>query len=456
MATQQIVNKMIDIPKILKEDESINSYQYRYHTPQSQNINDKTCIIIEVNTDNSYNRIGDSFLIIEGQLRKNNATHDAYVNGDEITLVNNAMMYLFNEISYSINDVEIERIKNPGQVTSMLGYLKYPDDFSTSSGLRICWSKDSSKHANSQKYAASPAVQANAAINAGHFTPEENPEYNHGFAVRKSFLMSSIPKGNFEFSIPFSHMFGFSEFRDVIWGAKHTLKLTPDSDKLAIYRRNGVGDGEIYFRKIAWSIPYVKPNPINETNLLNFFKDHSHICPFRVRTTFTKSVPEGFAPLQWELSVAGGGKKPRWVIVGFQTNRNTTQEQNPALFDNLSIADYSLELNSDKYPFSDNDVNFTINKYSKLYNSFNNFKNEYYGYDDLVGGNQVNFSAFRDLFPIIVFDVRHQDENTKNKVISMSLTFKFHNDVPPNTMGYACVISDKLVEITPEGRVIST
>src|SRR5687768_5065777 len=139
MATQQVVNKMIDIPKLLKEDESINSYQYRYHTPQNQNINDKTNIIIEVNTDNSYNRIGDSFLIIEGQLRKNNATHDAYINGDEITLVNNAMMYLFNEISYSINDVEIERIKNPGQITSMLGYLKYPDDFSTSSGLRICW-----------------------------------------------------------------------------------------------------------------------------------------------------------------------------------------------------------------------------------------------------------------------------------------------------------------------------
>ena len=44
---------------------------------------------------------------------------------------------------------------------------------------------------------------------------------------------------------------------------------------------------------------------------------------------------------------------------------------------------------------------------------FNNFKEEYYGFNSLVGGTQVNFAAFKSLFPIIVFDVRKQKERLK-------------------------------------------
>src|SRR5206468_6697590 len=139
--------------------------------------------------------------------RKSDANHGVYDDADEISLVNNAMMFLFKEITYSIADVEIERIKDPGQITSILGYAKYPDDFSTSSGLSMCWSKDTSKTANSSKYRTSQAAPA------ANYTPEENPDYNQGFARRKSFLMSSDPKGHFEVIIPFSHTFGFSAYK---------------------------------------------------------------------------------------------------------------------------------------------------------------------------------------------------------------------------------------------------
>src|ERR1700759_905703 len=260
MSTVNIINNSLNILEPTTEDNSIISYQYRDHTSQNQNINDRSDIVIEVNSTNSYIKPSDSILIIEGQLRKGNDNHDAYNAADEVTLVNNAMMYLFKEISYSINDVEMERVKNPGQTTSMLGYLKYPDDFSTSSGLKMCWSKDTTNHANSAEYVPSVAAPA-----AG-YTPRKNSEYNQGFATRKSFLMSSIPRGNFEFAIPFSHMFGFSEHDKVIWGLKHTLKLTLYSnDNLAIHKRNGVDEGEVYLRKVSWSIPYVKIEPVTQT-----------------------------------------------------------------------------------------------------------------------------------------------------------------------------------------------
>ena len=43
-------------------------------------------------------------------------------------------MYLFKCIRYDLAEKEIESVQNPGQATTMLGLLKYPDDFSKSLG----------------------------------------------------------------------------------------------------------------------------------------------------------------------------------------------------------------------------------------------------------------------------------------------------------------------------------
>jgi hypothetical protein len=243
----------------------------------------------------------------------------------------------------------------------------------------------------------------------------------------------------------------------VIWGLKHTLKLTPFSnDNLAIYRRNGVDNGEVHFTRIVWSVPIIRIEPSIKTEVDSLIVNNQIIpSTFRARTTFTKSVPEGDAPFQWSLSVPGGTDKPRWVFVGFQTDKCRTQEQNPALFDHMSTSNYFIELNGVKYPTFDIITNFVTNKYSKSYDAFNRFKNEYYGFDDLVGGTQVNFPAFKELFTIFVFDVRHQDEKMKSGIITMNLTFKFDQAVPQSTMAYALVLSDRKKEINSDGRILS-
>ena len=51
-------------------------------------------------------------------------------------------MYPFKDIRYELSGHEIEKIMNPGQATTMLGLLKYPDDFSKSKGLNQSWYND--------------------------------------------------------------------------------------------------------------------------------------------------------------------------------------------------------------------------------------------------------------------------------------------------------------------------
>ena len=80
----------------------------------------------------------ESYLIFEGRLTKADGT--AYANAGEVALMNNAIMHLFSGIEYHLSNLLIECLSYPGQVTTMPGLLKYPDDFSKAQGLnQLCY-----------------------------------------------------------------------------------------------------------------------------------------------------------------------------------------------------------------------------------------------------------------------------------------------------------------------------
>ena len=248
----------------------------------------------------------------------------------------------------------------PGHTTSMLGYLSYPDDFSTSAGLTCCWSKDTYDSANSSKYSAS--VDAPVA----GYIPVENPNYNQGFAIRKGFIFSSNPLGSFEFHVPLSHIFGFAEYRKVIYGMKHTMTLTRGSDAAALYRNATAADGKINITNISWHMPQIQMTPEYLTGMRSIIEQKITLpLAFRARTSeqTTMTQTQNFT---WRLSVTGGVEKPRWIIVGFQTDRIDTQQQNPAVFNNLALKNAYVTLNSERYPMTDIMANFTKNEYMKF------------------------------------------------------------------------------------------
>ena len=110
-------------------------------------------------------------------------------------------MYLFSNISYHLANQEIESVHHPGQATTMLGLLKYPDDFSKAQGLNQLWQKDTT----------TTALIAD----------------NEGFKIRQSYLIKQpTVKGTFSFRIPLKHIFGFCEdYEKIVYGLKHTLTL---------------------------------------------------------------------------------------------------------------------------------------------------------------------------------------------------------------------------------------
>ena len=189
---------MADILQLTEDipvDDSIYDYEYKEYNPiVGTNLN-RGSIVLTIESQDIYTHPAESFLVIDGELTKT----DGSDYGDEIvTLINNGMMYLFSDIRYHLASHEIEVLQNPGQATTMLGLLKYPDDFTKSQGLNQLWIPDTKIADN------------NVA----------NKNENHGFKKRQQhIIINSTPSGTFSFKIPLKHFLGFCEdYRKVLYG----------------------------------------------------------------------------------------------------------------------------------------------------------------------------------------------------------------------------------------------
>ena len=217
------MSSILRITDPIPSDYSIDKYEdIEYEPVAGTTLNNSVGDIrLYIETQDIFTHPSESFLIIEGRLTK--ADNNSYGNADNIILTNNAMMHPFKSIRYELSGQEIEKIMYPGQATTMLGLLKYPDDFSKSKGLNQLWYKDTTA----------------------------NAENNTGWNVRKLYIINnSNPKGSFSFRVPLKHIFGFCEDYDkVLYGLKHTLTLTRNDDNDAIFRDNTAAIGKITLSK---------------------------------------------------------------------------------------------------------------------------------------------------------------------------------------------------------------
>ena len=144
------MSSILRITDPIRSDDSIDKYEHFEYKPVTGTNLDNSGgdIRIYIETQHLFTHPSDSILLIEGRLTKANGT--AYANADLVSLTNNAPMHLFKSIRYELSGQEIEKILYPGQATTMLGLLRYPDNFSKSNGLNQLWYKDTSTQANAQ------------------------------------------------------------------------------------------------------------------------------------------------------------------------------------------------------------------------------------------------------------------------------------------------------------------
>ena len=420
----------------IPSDNGIDRYEdIEYEPVAGTNLNNpRGDIRLVIETQDIFTHPSESFLIIEGRLLKDN--NNSYGNNDPIALTNNGMMYLFKRIRYDLSGQEIENIMHPGQATTMLGLLKYPDDFSKSKGLNQLWYKDT---------LTDPVAE------------------NVGFEIRKDYIIrNSDPKGSFSFKIPLKHIFRFCEDYDkVVYGLKHNLTLTRNDDNDAIFRAandaagNAVANGKIVLSKISWFMPHVTPADSNKMELYKIIERKEKLpVGYRMIQCDTASIPQTNS-FSWRLSVKSSPKVPRFIIVGFQTGKTNSQTENISTFNNVNVSNIYVMLNSIKYPTADYNISFLSQKFSRVYGDTAEFRSKFYNMDELISSPNINPIDFKSLYPLFLFDVSKQSEKLKYSTTDIQIKMHFNANVPAATYAYAVIISDRLINFQSDGNKFS-
>ena len=292
-------------------DDSIDKYEeFVYGPVAGTNLNSfGTDIRLTIETQDIFTHPSESFLIIEGQLVRSDDGNN-YDVANLITLTNNGIMHLFKRIQYDLSGQVIESLQHPGQATTILGLLKYPDDFSKSKGLNQLWYKDTTVNADNN---------------------------NAGFSIRRSYIIvNADPIGTFSFKIPLKHIFGFCEDYDkVVYGLKHTLTLTRNNDNDAIFKTSNraggldvVVDGKVILSKVSWFMPHVTPAHKDKMELYKIIERKEKIpVGYRMIQCDNAAIPPTATSFSWRLSVKSSPEVPRFIIVGFQTNKSNNQKK---------------------------------------------------------------------------------------------------------------------------------
>ena len=435
---------MADILQITEDipvDDSIYEYEYKEYNPiVGTNLN-RGSIVLTIESQDIYTHPAESFLIVEGRLIRENPPGApanpldplALVDANITTLINNAIMYLFSDVRYHLASHEIEVLQNPGHATTMLGMLKYPDDFNKSQGLNQLWAPD---------------------IKTGTAVPADNEGYN---MRHKYIIQTADPKGTFSFKIPLKHFLGFCEdYKKILYGMQQKLTLTRTGDDNAIFKNAAAPVCRVNIKKISWFIPHIIPSDAYRLQLDKIIEKKEKIpVGYRMLQCDSSQVPANNLNFTWRLGVKSSPDIPRFIIVGFQSGKNNDQIANPAIFDHCEVRNIYVTLNAKRYPDTDYENSFTNNNYSRIYGDAATFRKKFYNMDELISNPGINPVSYKNLFPLFVFDVTKQSEKLKTSVSDIHIKASFNVAIANNTMAYAVIISDRLFHFVSDGSKIT-
>ena len=291
---------------------------------------------------------------------------------------------------------------------------------------------------------------------------------NTGFEFRRHYIIrNSDQKGSFSFKIPLKHIFGFCEDYDkVVYGLKHNLTLTRNDDNDAIFKSEAVDgggadvvvNGKVILSKISWFMPHVMPADKDKMELYKIIERKEKL-PVGYRMICSQcdstSILQNSTSFSWRLSVKSSPEVPRFIMVGFQTNKSSNQKANPSLFDNVNVSNIYAILNSMRYPTTDYNISFLNQKFSRAYGDAAEFRTKFFNMDELVSNPSFTPFEYKVLYSLFLFDVSKQSEKLKYSTTDFKIKMHFSAGIPANTQAYAVIISDRLINFQSDGNKFS-
>lgn len=398
---------MLKIKSNASSDTSITSIQHHAYMPYTINFNRGDEIRIPVQQQDLLVLPSKSFLYVEGTVTRSAAAVEQ--NLANPTWSGNQAFFLFEEIRYEMNGIEIDRCRNVG-ITSLLKGL-----------------------------------------------PSLSKGQEEGQLKMSSFGHTGVVSGNFSYCIPLKYILGFAEdYKKIVMNMKHELILVRSRNDLNCFI--GVNDTyTIEVNKIQWRLPHVKVDDYSKLQLLKHIEGNQSIqMMFRSWDLYEYPTLPQTQKNIWTIKTSNNLQKPRYVIFGMQTNRNGVIARSSTTFDHCNMSQVKLYLNSECYPYENTPVDIPNSKAALLYEAFSNFQESYYHDRNAdICEPYTSQLAFYTTYPLVVFDCSRQNEAVKNSMVDIRLEIETRDNIPENTRAFCLIIHDNSVQYSPFTSIVT-
>lgn len=390
------MNNILSISNGLRYDNSITKFEYHSYSPFLNSLNNNDEIRIPIQHQDLYILPSESFIYVEGRLLKEDGTVAALAQ-----LTNNSISYLFDNIRYEMNGVEIEHTRNVGHTSTLKNMVSLSEN------------------------------ESKMLVNAGWSC--HNPINLH--------------EGYFNFCIPLKMLMGFAEdYKQIIVNVKHELILTrARNDDNAIL--SAADDVKLNLSKVLWRVPHITLSDETKLPLLKVVESGKPIkMSFRSWDLYEYPLLSTTTNHNWSVKTSNQLEKPRFIIFVLQTNRKNQRNKDYSKFDHCNLTDVKLHLNSESYPYDDMNLRFREHRYALLYSMYSKFQQSYYGQHSTP---LLTREEFINYCPMVVIDCSHQNESIKTGPVDVKIEFKTSENIPDATSAFCLILHDRIVEYNP-------
>ena len=149
----------------------------------------------------------------------------------------------------------------------------------------------------------------------------------------------------------------------------------------------------------------------------------------------------------WTVKSSSLLEKPRFALIGFQTDRKNNLFNPSGRFDHCYLKNLKVHLNSEVYPYEDFRADFTNNVTAILYKAYAEFQKSYYEreYSEPLLAKNI----FQQFVPIIVVDLSRQNDNVKSSTVDLRIEFETDKAIPAKTAAYCLILHDQIITYSP-------
>ena len=374
--------------------------------------------------NNNYHRIGNAYLEVNITVRKNEDTN--FHHEDPVRLVNNGFAFCFKEARLGTtigSDIEFNRFC--GQVSTIMRAISNKDgdllsqfDNIIENDIpileRLADLPPQIRSTPHQKKLIDNHTDANKSKKKGYLYLEDI------FGFCKTF--KKVTK-----NLGFHLTFKTNDLQNIIYSSM--------ADDINVTNNN-------LFLYVPSLIPSVETQVMfNEATQKN--------CKITFDEWYTERRVISDTITQMDIGTSQHVNSPKYLIGAHQTRTraDTANKNNIAIFDNLNLQKYYVEIDSVRYPRGSVLVNYEQNDYIEPYKDIKLFFKEYIG-EELMSPF-ISYPDMKTKYPNEIIDLRHQPDHITPKKIQL---FQEYSADPENAKFYLILIRRREIELISDGN----